>query len=437
MGNMVTVREYGCLGTHGHGADLDYSVIDKHAWSWLKHICLTRRDDQSEFLRLVSRNGQECLQVRNYVGILETPSGTQIEILPKTAQAHTQSIEEARSLLWKMLSRINEIPWTESEEAHLRTSNRPIIELLIYKFLREVSTIVKRGIRSDYVRIQEEACFLKGRLNVSRQVRRSPSKQHLFDIEYDNYIPDRVENRLIHSALKKALRWSRFSQNQRLARELIFAFDGIPYSTNISHDFSIWSTGRDMVYYQTAKPWCQLILNEQSPFVLSGNWKGISLLFPMEQLFEKYVAKQLSKHLIKPYRLTEQAKGHSLAKHRGQPWFALRPDIVIKKQHTSLFVLDTKWKLLDSNLANSTSKYNISQSDIYQLFVYGKKYLDGKGEVFLVYPGHINFSAPLDPFEYSEELRLWVIPYDLTADALRVPDNATLADILRNSVRVN
>ena len=429
MSNMITIKEYGCIGIKGQPYGLDYAVIDKHAWLWLKSICLTRRDDQSEFLRLVSKNGNECLQVRNYVGILETPSGTQIEILPKTVQSSTQSIEETRSLIWKMLSSINDIPWTESEDAHLRTTNRPIIEILIYKFLKEVSKVVKRGIRSDYVRIQEEARFLKGRLNVSKQVRRSPSQRHLFDIEYDTYIPDRAENRLIHSALKKALHWSRSSQNQRLARELLFTFDGIPYSSNVSQDFSVWSTGRDMVYYQATKPWCQLILNEQSPFVLSGNWKGISLLFPMEQLFEKYVAKQLRKHLIKPYRLTEQAKGQSLVKHRSKPLFALRPDIVIKNQHSPVFVLDTKWKLINSNLADSKTKYNISQSDMYQLFAYGQKYLDGKGDVFLIYPHHQDFQLPLDVFQYSDNLRLWVVPYDLESDSLLIPETSAMSQL--------
>jgi 5-methylcytosine-specific restriction enzyme subunit McrC len=431
MGSMVTIREYGCLGNHDRSNGLDYSAIDKHSWLWLRSLCLTRRDKQPELLRLVSRNGQECLQVRNYVGILETPSGSQIEILPKTVLSDKQSIEEARLLLWKMLSRIYEIPWTESEEAHLCISNRPIIEILIYKFLKEVSTIVRRGIRSDYVRTQDEASFLKGSLNVSRQVRRSPSQRHLFDIEYDNYIPDRSENRLIHSALKKALYWSRSSQNQRLARELLFTFDGIPYSTNNLRDFSDWSHGRDMVYYQAAKPWCQLILNEQSPFTLSGNWKGISLLFPMEKLFEKYVSKQLAKYLHSPYRLTEQAKGQSLMKHREQPWFNLRPDIVIKKKQVPIFVLDTKWKLIDANLADSKSKYNISQADMYQLFAYGQKYLDGKGEVFLVYPSHQRFNSPLEGFQYSEELRLWVIPYDLTRDTLLIPETSAMSRIFK------
>ena len=37
------------------------------------------------------------------------------------------------------------------------------------------------------------------------------------------------------------------------------------------------------------------------------------------------------------------------------------------------WMLDTKWKLLD--LADRKSNYGLKQSDFYQLFAYGNKYL--------------------------------------------------------------
>ena len=41
-----------------------------------------------------------------------------------------------------------------------------------------------------------------------------------------------------------------------------------------------------MAHYQAIKPWCELILNQQMPIAVSGEWRGMSLLFPMEKLFE-------------------------------------------------------------------------------------------------------------------------------------------------------
>lgn len=432
MNAEVTIREFGCLGLSDSTSELNFASIDQSTWLWLKTLCLSRIEGQKEFLRLVSRHGHECLQVRNYVGVLESPSGTQIEILPKTTEAETQSIDSSRFLLWKMLAAVNNISWIETEEAHLRTTNRPIIEVLIKKFLEEVNSVVKRGIRNDYVRVEEEKRFLRGRLNVSKQVRRSPSQQHKFSVEYDKYISDRPENRLLRSALQKALRWSKFSANQRLARELLFMFDAIPPSQNVQQDFSEWRSSRDMIYYKASKPWCQLILSEQSPYFSAGMWEGVSLLFPMEQLFEKYVAKKLSKEIDRGFRLVEQTRSKHLVDHLGQNWFELRPDIVIRQGEESVYVLDTKWKLIDSNLSNGKQKYKIDQGDMYQLFAYGQKYLNGIGEIFLVYPKHAKFEHPLEPFDYSSELRLWVVPYDLESDQLLIQDVCSMCEIFKS-----
>ena len=49
--------------------------------------------------------------------------------------------------------------------------------------------------------------------------------------------------------------------------------------------------------------------------------------------------------------------------------FLMKPDIVVKrKSDKAVFVLDTKWKLLDAGKAN----YGISQADMYQMYAYQK-----------------------------------------------------------------
>ena len=57
-----------------------------------------------------------------------------------------------------------------------------------------------------------------------------------------------------------------------------------------------------------------------------------------------------------------------------------------------------------------------AQTDMYQLFAYGEKYMKGKGELYLIYPKHEKFDAPLDHFKFKPELQLNVVPYDLVND---------------------
>nr|WP_281251579.1 hypothetical protein [Photobacterium proteolyticum] len=61
-------------------------------------------------------------------------------------------------------------------------------------------------------------------------------------------------------------------------------------------------------------------------------------------------------------------------------------------------------------------KYGISQSDMYQMFAYGHKYLKGTGTVYLIYPKHEHFNQPLPAFRFDDELTVRVIPYDLIKD---------------------
>jgi 5-methylcytosine-specific restriction enzyme subunit McrC len=158
-----------------------------------------------------------------------------------------------RALLLKMLNVVYKLKPRESTEASLATRQGSLLEILIARFLQEVSHIVHRGIRSDYVRIKEEAAFIKGRLRIAQQIRQPISRQHYFQIEYDKFLPDRAENRLIKAALRVVSKSSQQMDNQRLARELLFVFDAIPFATQINNDFARWSTQRDMVHYTIGK----------------------------------------------------------------------------------------------------------------------------------------------------------------------------------------
>ena len=61
--------------------------------------------------------------------------------------------------------------------------------------------------------------------------------------------------------------------------------------------------------------------------------------------------------------------------------FLMKPDIVVKrKSDKTVFVCDTKWKLL----ADDKNNYGISQADMYQMYAYQKKY--GAKNITLIYP---------------------------------------------------
>jgi 5-methylcytosine-specific restriction enzyme subunit McrC len=184
-----------------------------------------------------------------------------------------------------------------------------------------------------------------------------------------------------------------------------------------------------MTHYGDSLAWARLLLDEDSPLTGSGRNRAPSLLFPMEAVFEAYVAKHLPAQLTPHLYLSTQARSHHLVRHLDQDWFLLKPDLVIRSKDKNLCVLDTKWKLLDQRLGSGAEKYGLSQADFYQLQAYGQNYLDGVGDVVLIYPKTDNFSDPLPVFAFPKSvgLRLWVLPFCLMSRKLILPPEAPFA----------
>jgi 5-methylcytosine-specific restriction enzyme subunit McrC len=192
---------------------------------------------------------------------------------------------------------------------------------------------------------------MKGKLMLSAQLRHNAVNRHKFCVDYDDYMPDCAANRLLHSALDKLLSLKLSSENQRWLYELRFAFDGIPLSRDIESDINSLRIERGMAHYSEPMAWAQLILRGMSPSALQGNTKAISLLFPMEAVFESFVAQTFSDELPPHLKVKSQAATYSLVKHGVYDCFKLRPDLLVQSRQPvqTKMVMDTKWKLVNSS----------------------------------------------------------------------------------------
>lgn len=419
----LSLREFGLLvqgALDEEGLDV-CGIVSPNAWAFFEDIAYSD-EKHHRFIEVARYRGKKALRVKNFVGVIAAPDGTHIEILPKIAEAE-QDKTATRMLLWKMLDTVENLHFLEATDAQLSLRSMPLIEALVSIFLDQVGSIVRGGIRRDYERVENEENFLRGRLQMMRQMRQPPGRQHKFRIEYDLFSENRAENRLIHAALVKVARSCKTAANQRRARELRHGFESVPISDDIRTDFQNWKSDRGMAYYQPLLPWLRLILNQQCPFALKDQHDGISFLFPMESLFEKYVAEMLARPL-RSYGVTvhTQLRGEYLADRPRA--FLLKPDFACKRGQHWLCILDTKWKLIDQyagyNNGAADPKAGISQGDMYQLFAYGHKYLGGRGRLMLIYPQWSGFSTPLPSFDLGNGLILEVMPFDLSSDGAKL-----------------
>ncbi|WP_237057431.1 McrC family protein [Microbulbifer sediminum] len=419
------VREYGLLSRSAEVRleqnPIDRQAIPASAWDWLLAECCGD-GLHKQLVRPRKVGGSVYLQVLNYAGVITTPCGTQLEIVPKSfASNNWLALARGRKVLLKMLNRVYDLKVREFDLGNLELFDGPLHEILIGHFLNEVKALIRQGARSSYRDNMSELSFLRGRLRTSDQLRQPPSRQHKFQVEYEEFSRNRPENRLIRSSLAHALKWSKITANQRLARELIFAFDDIPTSKDTKADFRKWQSDRTMQHYKPLKYWCELILEERNPRMLAGKHFGQSFLFPMNELFERYVGSVLRSQLRPGFELKEQASSKYLIEsYSGKPAYQLRPDILILNNKRFHSVLDCKWKILSqsstSRFRSSVDDATASQGDLYQLFAYGHKYLNGEGATYLIYPHQPGLELVSEPMEYSDRLQAFMIPFDLETD---------------------
>ncbi len=421
---LITIREYAHLTTEAVKPSLDEAQISNSAFDWLCELSARFNRGGATLLQV---EGRRSLKWDSYVGVIETPCGTRLEVLPKHHQ-QDDCRRKSRALLRKLIQSALSLKPREVSATSLELFDAPLSEWVMAQFLNELDLLVKRGVRFDYKRVEEEQRFLRGQLNMVAQMRQPPGRQHHFQIRHDVFLPDRAENRLLKLALELVAKTTQDAANWRLGNELRAILAEVPASHQVSLDLRAWGCDRLMAHYQAIKPWCELILNQQMPVAVAGQWHGMSLLFPMEKLFEHFVERWLRLQLIAGARLTAQAVRHSLCAHDQGAMFRLEPDLLLECGQKA-WVLDTKWKKLDGS--DRQNKYGLSQADFYQLFAYGQKYLGGRGEMALIYPRWAGFERRLAPFEFSPELRLWVLPFDLDAETLLGLDQVDFARCMR------
>ena len=377
------------------------NFIKKDIFDSLEKFVL-ENEKTAQYLKITTKNGfGKVLQAQNYVGVIQTKDGTTIEILPKIKNATT---EKSKDILIKMLKTLKNSPFKNLSVANLKSSKIPLFEIFISMFLEELTVLVRNGIKSDYISKEENLKFLKGKLKISEQIKYNTIHKERFFVQYEEFISNRVENRLIKTTLQFLYNKSKINKNQQRIREFLFVFDEIEISHNIKTDFSKIKLNRQMKDYEQVLLWCKTFLLENSFSPYRGNDVAFALLFDMNLLFESFVYSYLKKS-SNFQDIKSQDRTHHLAYENGIGRFRLKPDIVI---NGGKIIADTKWKILSEDKA-----YNgVLQDDMYQLYAYGTKY-DNCEKIYLIYPFDELIIKNSYNYFKNKELKLDILFFDV------------------------
>ena len=329
--------------------------------------------DALDFMRIdYRRNVGDRITVKNYVGLIQMKDGFQVQILPKISFGEEEDSGNARTkrIFLRMLRSMKDFPSKTFNDASLKVDQMNLYEIFINMYLQEVRHLVKRGIKSAYVSQEDNLRYYKGKLLVGQHLRANLVHKERFYVGYEEFLSNSPENRLVKSTLEKLQKITSSAENSKEIRQLLTAFELVESSTNYQKDFSKVVIDRNTKDYEMLMQWSKVFLMNKSFTTFSGSTTSRALLFPMESVYESYVSQQMKK-VFRPdgWDISTQDKGHYLFMNPRKK-FALRPDIVLTKDDHTV-IMDTKWK----NLINNEKKnYGISQSDMYQMYAYSKKY---------------------------------------------------------------
>ncbi len=399
MPDVYTIQEY---------ESFDRSKLHQADFEDLKAIANTSP--------VLQRRPNGDIAAANYVGVFTTKRGTVLEILPKidlevdcSGSKTTKRVflEMLRSWNWR---RLREKKFPESSIRALRRFS--MLEVFVRQFLDNLNTLTRGGLAKRYVPVEENLPYLRGRLLFRDHIRENLTNQARFYVAHDELSVNRPANRLIHSALARLGPLARETENRRLLRSLrqLMEVADVPQSANLHADRQRYHVDRSMPHYGSVMQWVELFLFGHGLATYSGRHRNLSLLFPMEQVFEDFVTHSFQRHQM-GYRVAVQGPQKYLARIDGKDAFMMKPDISFLEKGSRkevVYILDAKWKRIDAS--SDDSKHGIDQADLYQLYAYAKGY--DCNAVALVYPRSQNFRTKLQ-YRLLDDVTLLCLPFDV------------------------
>lgn len=324
------------------------------------------------------------LRARQMVGVV-AGRRCSLEILPKI---DPEGIEEGaptvRGRLVHMLDVALGLDLSAGEATAMAHRADSLLEVFIALFADRLLAEVRRGLPRQYRVHEDDLRALRGQLDVVRQFSIHAVRPDRLACRFDALDADVPLMQVMKACVLALGPHARSAAVQRKLAELRFLLADV---SEVSRGALPW---RQVRIDRASRRWRALF--DLARLLLGGSWQqthsdarqpeGITLLFPMNELFERYIAVQIRRALADT-ELEVVAQGgfrYCLGPwNDGEPVIgnshATRPDILVKRDDRVVAVLDTKWK--------HHSK-GVTHADVYQMMAYARLYHCDR--LILLYP---------------------------------------------------
>jgi 5-methylcytosine-specific restriction enzyme subunit McrC len=316
-----------------------------------------------------------------WVGVIEI-DGLVIEVLPK-AERHRSQEDQAvvgekwRRILLSLLRYAGYLDVRAIEEARLGSRDTTLLDIVFSQFLDSLESLLREGLVKRYRLVASDRTAVKGRIDhatMARKNRVHAERLSTIAFEYDRINP---MNLALKAAARAASMFAPSGYTRSRARGLGLYFVDWPDARAGTGTFESFRFDRKSERYARPLALARLILERLNPDLTTGGERVFSLLFDMNDLWEKAILARLR-------REAASAPGTSVEGQRIAVFWrseagsvkVIRPDIVIKSPKGKTTILDTKWKVLSVPVP--------ADADLKQVFAYNEMWDANDG--YLVYP---------------------------------------------------
>jgi len=366
------------------------------------------------------------IRANNYVGFIQTANDL-VEIYPKVFRNCPD--KDKKDMLRHIFFWFNycskwKFPFSQAQLDRFSIDKFP--ELIINQPL------------TMYQPVEEAMQTPRGSINFKRYIANSLVSGNFQNIEcdYEPFLFDNKVNRVIKYCSRLLMNQTKFSENVQMLQEVVFILDeveDIPCNSYEVENITLNSFFND---YNKVLDSCKLVLNQQ---LYSSNTYDLSqwcLLFPMEYIFEDFVAGFLADKFSYDWKIEYQKSNEYLSSNPKA--FNMQHDIFLtsKSADRRKVIIDTKYKLRSFDFKNDIKK-GIAQADLYQMTSYA--FRRGCTDIFLLYPNITDDLNEPDIFEINSGFNL---ADKITITAMEIPfwttenlDTMTLETKLFNTLK--
>lgn len=413
MGKIITAREYNKIRTNSVRIFIlkDKNIqsrhkikpknleifISKNKFNKLKEFIKTNKlDENPKFFKIF----KDYIIPQNFIGSINIDD-ISIDIFPKIPLVKDNKNQEKERFL-EILEYVEIFNENIFENFEIGNQDMPILEIFISNFINEVEKIVKKGLLYSYINKSENILYFKGKLDLANHIKYNIIENRFF-MNFDEFSINSMENSLIKLALEKIKNISSNMENIDKLHQLLIQFEDIETSgLNPAHLFKKILFDRKNEFYRKSLNLAKFFLLDESPYSVFYNDERevTGLFFPMETIYESYVANKLKQLINEKYSdkfsIKIQDSSHFIFKNcsfnkiqikENIKFFNIRPDIVLrnKKNNNEVIILDTKWKILRYEKEN----FNILENDFIQLIKYIVSYSSKENpccRAYFIYP---------------------------------------------------